>query len=134
MCADEDVNNDISSATPSISMSTVEEMIPETECNILWDYTKHGTDWMCKCVTGNRQSPIDLPDRDKVYQYYTELTKTILDSVPEAVQCMKEHCSKDWYTLVKIINRFSKYEKDSVTFKYYGSYVPITRSNFLMNQ
>lgn len=69
MCADEDTNNDINNATPSISMSKVEEMIPETECNILWDYTRHGTDWMCKCVTGNRQSPIDLPDRDKVYEY-----------------------------------------------------------------
>lgn len=89
---------------------------------------------MCKCVTGNRQSPIDLPDRDKVFNYYTELTKNIIKTVPEAVECMKEHCSKDWHTLVKIINRFSKYEIDTVTQRQNGSYVPITRSNFLMNQ
>jgi len=37
MCADEDINNDISNSTPTISMSTVEEMIPEGECNIFWD-------------------------------------------------------------------------------------------------
>lgn len=115
MCSDEDVNNDISNATPTISMSTVEEMIPEGECNIIWDQAKHGDDWMCKCVTGNRQSPIDLPDRDKVQDYQTELTKNIIKTVPEALECMKEHCSKDWHTLVKIINRFSKYEIDTVT-------------------
>jgi len=90
-------------------------MIPESECDVIWDYNNHGDDWMCKCITGNKQSPIDLPDNKKVIDYYERIGKKLYSSVPEALECLRQHCSNSFKTLVKIINLNSRYEKDEVT-------------------
>lgn len=55
-------------------------------------------------------------------------------SVPEALECLRQHCSNSFKTLVKIINLNSRYEKDEVTFKYNNSYVPLTRTDFIWLQ
>jgi carbonic anhydrase len=48
--------------------ATIVIPLPSKECNDKWNYGNHGDDWECLCKTGNSQSPIDLPDLDKVIQ------------------------------------------------------------------